>query len=71
MTAQTDPPPPGPTRKQMNVRLPEDLIGAVDARRSIKGMSRDVWVENALRFALAQHGPPRTPRPATVRRPTR
>lgn len=45
-------------RKQMNVRLPEDLIEALDARRARKDMSRDQWVENALRFALSQHPAP-------------
>lgn len=54
----TPAPEPAPPRKQMNVRLPEDLIEAVDARRARKDMSRDLWVENALRFALAQHPAP-------------
>lgn len=53
MTAATDDTPPA--RKQMNVRLPEDLIESVDARRRIKGLSRDQWVEKALRFALRNH----------------
>lgn len=47
-------------RKQYNVRLSEDLIAAIDARRARKDLSRDKWTENALRFALQQHpdGPP-------------
>ena len=53
-------------RKQFNVRLPTDLIEAVDARRAKKDLSRDKWVEKALRFALAQQP---APRPGT--RPTR
>lgn len=66
MVLATDPPPntaapttqPQVKRKQMNVRLPEDLIEALDARRARKDMSRDQWVENALRFALSQHPAP-------------
>jgi predicted HicB family RNase H-like nuclease len=54
VTAPADQPTP-PARKQFNVRLPVDLIEAVDARRARKDLSRDKWVENALRFALAQH----------------
>ena len=57
VTAATDDQPPA-KRKQMNVRLPEDLIEALDARRARKDMSRDQWVENALRFALSQHPAP-------------
>ena len=47
-------------RRQMNVRLPEDLIEAIDVRRARKDMSRDAFVENALRYALAQHPEPPT-----------
>ena len=52
---------PRPRRRQMNVRLPEDLIEAVDARRSRKDLSRDVFVERALRFALDNAPPPGRP----------
>lgn len=45
----SDTPPP---RKQVNVRLPLDLIARIDARRARKDMSRDAWVEKALEFAL-------------------
>ena len=47
-------------RRQMNVRLPEDLIEAIDVRRARKDLSRDRFVENALRYALAQHPEPPT-----------
>lgn len=60
MTAAPETPPATAPKKQMNVRLPGDLIEAIDARRARKDMSRDQWVENALRYALAQH-------PATTR----
>lgn len=51
----TDPPKPPPvTRRQVNVRLPVDLVEAVDARRARKDLSRDQWIERALRFALEQ-----------------
>lgn len=59
-----DPPPP-PPRVQLNVRLPEDLRDAVDARRSEipngkggLGISRDLWMERALRAVLSK---PRVP----------
>lgn len=57
MTATPDAPqdPPRAKRKQYNVRLPEDLIADIDARRARKDLSRDKWTENALRFALQQH----------------
>jgi hypothetical protein len=42
-------------RVQMNVRLPKSLRDAIDARRAVKDMSRDKWVENAVRYALSQH----------------
>jgi len=44
----------------MNVRLPEDLIEAIDVRRARKDLSRDRFVENAIRYALAQHPEPPT-----------
>ena len=51
----TDPPPqPKPARRQVNVRLPVDLVEAIDARRAKKDLSRDQWMERALRFALEQ-----------------
>lgn len=60
MTTAPEDPPEAPERKQMNVRLPVDLIEAIDVRRARKDMSRDLWVEKALRFALAHHPAPRT-----------
>lgn len=38
---------------QMNVRIPQSLRDQIDLRRSVKDMSRDRWVENALMHALA------------------
>ena len=61
MTAVPTDPPQKARRKQMNVRLPEDLIEAIDARRSRKDLSRDVWVERALRYALDANPPPGRP----------
>lgn len=52
-------------RVQCNVRLPKDLIQAMDERRAKKDLSRDKWVERAIRFALSQQP---APRPGT--RPT-
>lgn len=52
--------PTGPDRVQMNVRLPRDLLEQIDARRAVKDLSRDKWVERALRFALDQHPAART-----------
>lgn len=46
---------PKPPKRQLNVRVPPDLIDQIDARRAVKDMSRDRWVENALRFALGHH----------------
>lgn len=46
------PPPPKPTRRQVNVRLPTDLVELIDTRRAKKDLSRDAWVERALRYAL-------------------
>lgn len=43
---------------QMNVRIPQSLKDALDARRKTKGMSRDVWVERALKFALSRAAKP-------------
>lgn len=67
MPPSTDPPDTPPNRnrerKQVNVRLPVPLIEQIDARRQVKDMSRDKWVENALRFAL-QHG--QTPSPVVA-----
>lgn len=61
MTAPTPPAPEVPTvkRRQMNVRLPEDLIAQVDLRRARKDLSRDAWVERAIRYALANSPTPR------------
>ena len=51
MTAKPQLPPP-PKRRQVNVRLPLDLVEAIDARRARKDLSRDEWMARALRFAL-------------------
>lgn len=53
---------PKPKRVQVNVRLPEDLRDEIDRRRARKDMSRDVWVERALRYALATSPQPRPTR---------
>lgn len=45
-------------RIQCNVRLPEDLVAAIDVRRAKKDLSRDKFVERALRYALAQQPAP-------------
>lgn len=60
---------PTPTRKQMNVRLPVDLIARLDARRNRKDLSRDVFVERALEYALAHN--PDTTAPAVATAPGR
>lgn len=57
-----------PKRKQMNVRLPQDLIDQIDERRSHRSLSRDQIVERMLRFALTHNPPPRTPTRATLHR---
>lgn len=64
MSASTDPPAKTP-RKQMNVRLPENLVDEIDRRRNLKGLSRDKWVERALIYAITQG--PRPPRPGQQR----
>lgn len=69
MPDPADPSKPRPTRRQMNVRLPTDLIAQIDVRRAHKDLSRDQFVERALRFALANN-PPRTPVPTTRRQRT-
>lgn len=51
----------------MNVRLPEDLIDTVDARRHRLDLSRDAWVERALRYALSANPEVRTQTGRTVR----
>lgn len=43
---------------QCNVRLPKSVRDQIDARRAVKDMSRDLWVTNAVRFALSQHPGP-------------
>lgn len=63
MTATPDPAPDAKAKRvQMNVRLPPDLVQAIDSRRARKDMSRDTWVERALRYAL-QHPEPPAARP--------
>lgn len=44
---------PRVTRRQVNVRLPVELVEQIDARRHRKDLSRDSWVERALTFALS------------------
>lgn len=52
--ADTPAPPDKPQLRQMNVRLPPDLIAAIDVRRAQVrgGMTRDRWVAAALADAL-------------------
>lgn len=69
------PPEPARKRRQVNVRLPDDLIDDIDARRAgirqldgTLGISRDRWIENASRFALAAGaGRPTAPGRRTAR----
>lgn len=56
MTAIDEPRP----KKQMNVRIDPDLIEEIDSRRDRLSLSRDVWVERALRYALRAQPSPRT-----------
>lgn len=51
----------------MNVRLPADLIEQIDARRARLDLSRDAWVERALRYAIAAPPSIRTETARTVR----
>ena len=60
MATASPEPDEAPRRRQMNVRIPDDIIEAIDARRKRKGLSRDVWVERALRFALTNAPEPST-----------
>lgn len=53
-------------RRQCNVRLPGDLIDAMDARRARKDLSRDKFVERCLRYAMENH-PDLTPAPTRHR----
>lgn len=48
--------------KQCNVRLPTSLVESIDARRAElaregTNLSRDVWIERALRAALRARTP--------------
>lgn len=59
--APTPPPHPLNRKVQMNVRVPPDLIEAIDTRRQDlaehrgdKVLSRDEWVTRALRWAVSQ-----------------
>lgn len=61
----TDPPPTKRTRRQVNVRLPADLVDRIDARRAEVGISRDAWMERALEYALQR------PRTSTTTAPGR
>lgn len=56
---------PRQKRRQMNVRLPEELIDTIDNRRAALELSRDTWVERALKWAVSQ--PPPAP-PTSLRR---
>lgn len=83
----TPPRPPGlnvlpepPTRApddplvQMNVRVPQSLRDAIDARRAQVGpggLSRDKWVTRALHLALNVSSPLRTSRGRTAPPPSR
>lgn len=40
------------TRKQLNVRLPEELLQRIDERRTQVGLGRSEWVEKALTYML-------------------
>lgn len=63
-------PPADVERKQCNVRLPVDLIEAIDVRRAQigeKGISRDQWMENVARDALARVGRRGNPSPTAPR----
>ena len=51
----------------MNVRLPGDLIDQIDSRRARLDLSRDAWVEKALRYAIAVPPSARTETGSTVR----
>lgn len=62
---------PAPARRQMNVRLPVDLIEAIDARRARLDLSRDQWVERALRHALTSTTPTSAAATAPGRRTVR
>lgn len=43
----------GTTRIQCNLRLPQDLIEGIDARREPLNISRNQWIENMARWCLA------------------
>lgn len=61
--------PPKGNRRQMNVRLPHDLIARLDERRARKDLSRDEFVERALEYALRAN--PETATPAVTTAPGR
>lgn len=46
---------PPAERRQCNVRLPGDLIDAMDERRARKDLSRDKFIERAVRYAMEHH----------------
>ncbi len=41
-------------KKQINVRLPEELIARMDERQNLVGATREQWIERALNWALSQ-----------------
>lgn len=73
MTATAQQPDPDDELVQTNVRIPRGLRNAVDARRAVKGLSRDKWVANALRYALsaADRAPTTAPGRRTAPPPNR
>jgi hypothetical protein len=64
VTSGDEPEPELTKRTQMNVRIPANLIAAIDARRGPLKISRDEYVERCIRFALSRA---RTPRRDTTR----
>lgn len=45
-------------RTQVNIRLPLDLIAALDERRYALNISRDEWMKRVITWALQQPEPP-------------
>lgn len=42
----------GPTRNEVKLRLPANLIAGIDERREVLGISRNQWIENMVHWAL-------------------
>lgn len=51
-------------RVQMNFRTDEDTAAKIELRATKIGVSRNEWMERALKWALAQ---PETERPKTIK----